>query len=262
MLRYFGLFIFALFLMPYSLYAQFTISSAITNNICSGDAAGSISLTVSGGNSPYTYQWNPNGQTTQSITNVSGGDYSVTITDNSGNDTTIALVISEPSAIADNSQIDLPYCTNNGTIVISPSGGTAPYDFLWNNGNTIQGITEAGAGDYSVIITDAINCTATFAYQLTEDECFVTPQAYFTPNDDGINDTWAISNSQYFPDAKLIVFDRWGVKVYQNRGMYEEWDGKSYLGIPVPDAAYYYFFYKDKNDEQKGAKKGSVIIIR
>ncbi|HEY4799674.1 MAG TPA: gliding motility-associated C-terminal domain-containing protein, partial [Bacteroidia bacterium] len=109
---------------------------------------------------------------------------------------------------------------------------------------------------------DANGCTKRYSYVLAQEKCFVEPAKYFTPNDDGINDTWVIVNSQYFNNIHLIVFDRWGTRVFEKRGTYEPWDGKSYLGLPVPDAVYYYFFYQDKEDKQKDAIKGSVTIVR
>mgnify|MGYP001600970250 CR=1 FL=1 len=101
-----------------------------------------------------------------------------------------------------------------------------------------------------------------FSYPLTEIECKVYPAQHFTPNGDDFNDTWSIANAQYFNNARLIIFDRWGTKVYEHKGLYEPWNGKSYLGIPVPDAAYYYFFYRDKDNKQKQAQSGSITIVR
>ena len=244
------------------LHAQLNISPTIANATCPDTSDGSISVSVSGGTLPYTYQWLPGGQTTSAITGLSPGTYSISATDNDGINSTASYVVG-PVPISDNSQIQSPFCTSNGSIIDIPSGGNgSPYQFLWNTGQTIAGILSIGAGNYSVIITDVNNCTANFSYSLTEIECFISPEQYFTPNGDGINDTWLIANAQYFDNIHLIVFDRWGTRVHEQRGTYQPWDGKSYFGIPVPDAVYYYFFYQDKDDKQKNAKNGSVTIIR
>lgn len=251
------------FVLPYSSFSQFTITPTIVNSTCSYDSSGSISILVSGGAIPYTYLWSPGGETSSAITGLMPGTYAVTITDNSGADSIVSFVVVAPPPIIDSSHTVIdPACTNDGRIVLLVSGGTPGYQYAWSNGSPNVGITELWAGDYSVLVTDANNCTATFNFSLTETECFVTPTKHFTPNDDGINDTWSISNSQYFPDAKIIIFNRWGSRVYEHKGLYESWDGKSYLGVPVPDAVYYYFFYQDKDDKQKAAKSGSVTIIR
>ena len=243
-------------------YAEFTITSTVTAVTCPGGNDGSVSVNVSGGTPPYTYAWLPGGEITPAIIGLNAGNYDLTITDNAGIDSVVSFPVTQPAPILDNALDSTPFCTTNGYIALSPSGGTGPYQFLWNTGSIIAGLTSIGAGDYSVVVTDANNCTAGFSYTLTEGECVVTPASYFTPNGDEVNDTWSINNSDYFPEARLIVFDRWGIKVYEHRGLYERWDGKSYLGIPVPDAVYYYFFFRDKNDKQKAAKQGSVTIIR
>lgn len=246
-----------------SVFAQFTVISSITNVTCPAGNDGRVSASVSGGTTPYTYLWSTSpAQLSSSATGLSAGNYSLTITDNTGADTTIVITISQPSAILDNSAIHQPICIKNGSIALNPTGGTPSYQILWNTGQTNFSITGLDAGSYSVIITDAKNCTANFSYSLSQTECTVSPHSYFTPNGDGYNDTWAIGNSHYFREAHLIVFDRWGTRVFEHRGLYEPWDGKSYLGIPVPDAVYYYFFYPDKNTSQKEARNGSVTILR
>jgi gliding motility-associated-like protein len=152
----------------------------------------------------------------------------------------------------------------NGSISVSVSGGTAPYTYQWPAGwQNTAAVSGLIAGTYSVIITDNKGIDSTFTFVVDAIVmCDVTPEKFFTPNDDGINDTWYIPNSQFFENARVIVFDRWGTKVYEHKGLYESWDGKNYLGIPVPSSVYYYFFYQDKNDKQKNAKSGSVTIMR
>jgi gliding motility-associated-like protein len=259
---FFVFFVVSRFSAYYSFSQTFTIIPSVTNVTCPGGNDGIAAVTVMGGTPPYTYLWNPSSQTTSSATALSAGNYSVTITDNAGNDSIFSISVSQPQPISDNPDIQSPFCTSNGHIILSPTGGTPPYSFNWNDGSTYFFINNAGPGNYSMFITDANNCTASFSYSLTETECFVTPSSYFTPNGDDINDTWDITNSQYFPDARVIVFDRWGTRVWEHKGLYEPWDGRSYLGIPVPDAVYYYFFFQDKDDKQKEAKRGSVTIIR
>lgn len=251
-------------LFPMLSIGQFTVNPTVTNSNCPDDSTGSISLVVSGGSSPYTFLWSPGGELSSSVTGLVPGVYGVTITDNSGADTTLSFSVGPDAFQNDttNGKVNTPFCTSNGHIIMDVTGGTAPYQYAWNDGSSGIFITQLGAGDYSVIVTDANTCSTTFNFHLEEATCFVTPDPYFTPNGDGINDTWTIAESQYFPDAHVVIFDRWGVRVYDHKGTYEPWDGKSNLGVPVPDAAYYYFFYQDKDDKQKASKNGSVIILR
>ena len=240
-----------------------TVTSIITNATCPTDSNGAVSVSVSGGSAPYTYQWQPDGQISPSVTGLRPGTYTITVSDNTGANSTLYFVVG-PSPIMNDStnNVQSPICTNDGYIQLSISGGTSPYTYSWNTGSANPGITQLSEGIYSVIVTDAHTCSASFSFTLVRGDCFISPDQYFTPNGDGFNDTWLIKNSQYFPEAKLIVYNRWGTRVYEHTGLYENWDGKSYLGIPVPDAVYYFFFYQDKSDKEKNAVRGSVTIIR
>ncbi|MBI4947227.1 MAG: gliding motility-associated C-terminal domain-containing protein [Bacteroidetes bacterium] len=253
------------------LFSQtFTITLSTTSVTCPGGNDGSASVSVAGGTMPYSYQWMPGGETSFSITGLAAGTYSVKIADNTAYDSTVFCVITGPTPIVNDTaqkKVINPFCADPGSILLNISGGTpmaigTPYTYLWNTGSANAGISQLSEGDYSVNVTDANNCVASFSFSLPKKECVVSPEPYFTPNGDGYNDKWTIEDTQFFPDAKVIVFNRWGTKVYEHRGLYEPWDGKSYLGIPVPDAVYYYFFYQDKNDKEKDALRGSVTIIR
>ena len=247
-------------------YAQFTVAATPTNGTCATDSTGSVTLILSNGTPPYTYKWSPGGQTTSSLPAITSGIYSVTVTDNTGSSSTASCIVGPAPILNDSADhFQNPICTNNGYVDLVVSGGTGAHQYLWNTGSTDDKILDLSAGDYSVVVTDANSCSAAFSFQLIQGKCFVSAQSFFSPNGDDINDTWQIANSQYFPDARVIVFNRWGTKVYEHRGLYEPWDGRSYLGIPVPDAVYYYFIYQDKEETKKEAiehTRGSVTIIR
>ncbi|TAH43380.1 MAG: T9SS type A sorting domain-containing protein, partial [Bacteroidetes bacterium] len=133
--------------------------SSVSHVTCFGGSNGSITATGSGGTSPYSYVWS-NGATTQSITNVPAGTYTVTVTDSLGCMNTRTFVILEPAKISGAATSTAALCNLlNGTATVFPSGGNAPYTYLWNNGQTGQTATGLGAGSYSVIVTDANGCT-------------------------------------------------------------------------------------------------------
>lgn len=151
------------------------------------------------------------------------------------------------------------------TVTIT-SAVNPPYSFQWSNGQNSSGnsasIENLEVQNYFVIISDASGYDTTITFTIQEIECEMAPEIGFTPNGDGYNDTWYISNSQYFPNALVLVYNRWGQKVYENKGLYEEpWDGRDMFGTPLPDASYFFLVYKDKKDE-KAIKKGSVSIVR
>lgn len=129
-----------------------------TDALCNGTATGSATVVTS--STDFTYGWAPGGQTGQSVTNLLAGAYTVTVVDTNGCDTTLQVNIAEPDAIAVasmNSTNETCGGLGNGLLQAVVSGGTAPYTYSWSNGSTAASIT-AGAGDYSVSVSDANGC--------------------------------------------------------------------------------------------------------
>lgn len=138
-----------------------SISGVVSDVTCHGANNGSIDITVSGGSSSnYSYVWN-NGATTQDISGLAPGAYTVTVTDNVLCVSTYAAVITQPSAIQFSLAVTDGNCQGaTGSIDLSVTGGTPAYTYNWSNGATTQDITNLVAGSYTVTITDANNCTA------------------------------------------------------------------------------------------------------
>ncbi len=137
-------------------------STMVSNNVsCNGSCDGDALVTVSGGTPPYTYSWNTVPvQTTQSIANLCPGQYVVTITDANNCTLNDTVTITEPSAIVANESLTNPGCgLCDGSITLNPTGGTAPYTYLWNTGDVTPVISNLCAGTYTVDITDATGCT-------------------------------------------------------------------------------------------------------
>ncbi|MDQ3193328.1 MAG: hypothetical protein M3Q58_17225, partial [Bacteroidota bacterium] len=137
-----------------------TGASQITNNeSCYGTQDGSASVFPTGGTAPYNYSWIPGGYTTNNISNVSAGVYSVQIMDANGCILNVSVTINGPSEIFPNPSFVEPDCgVPNGEITLNPSGGAAPYTYLWASGQTTATITGLGAGLYPVSITDNMGC--------------------------------------------------------------------------------------------------------
>ncbi|MEI6678011.1 MAG: cadherin-like domain-containing protein, partial [Mariniphaga sp.] len=141
--------------------------SAITSSTC-GNSAGGINITPSGGSS-FTYLWN-NTATTQDISSIPAGNYSVIITNNSGCSVVGNYIVSNtggPTASVAQTNV-LCNGSNTGDITLTVSGGTAPYSFAWSNGATDQNLSGLAAGTYSVIITDALDCTGAASAIITQ----------------------------------------------------------------------------------------------
>ena len=149
--------------------SPFNTSKLSANINCFGNANGTASVTVSNGTLPYVYLWS-NGGTTSSVSNLTAGNYFVTITDGSACQHVDSFTITAPTAL--NTQVNptnvLCNGNNSGSASASVIGGTANYTLHWfdnTNGNSVSNLS---AGNYSVTVTDANNCTAVSNFTITE----------------------------------------------------------------------------------------------
>ncbi len=132
---------------------------------CFGNASGQATAIGTGGDGPLSYVWNSNPpQTTALATGLAAGNYVVTVSDSFGCEGIDSVIITEPTAleVVLDSIVDV-LCAgeSTGEIVITPSGGTAPYTFLWSNGSTDEDLVALPAGTYTGTITDANGCELT-----------------------------------------------------------------------------------------------------
>lgn len=126
-------------------------------------------------------------------------------------------------------------------------------------------------------ISPVVNPNETTTYFLTVDNgvCSITDEVTvfveegleipntFSPNGDGINDTWDILGIENFPDCSIQIFTRWGQIVYQATGYSKEkrWDGRSKSGKELASGAYYYVINL-RDDAYEQPIKGTVSLIR
>ncbi|HWB63707.1 MAG TPA: T9SS type A sorting domain-containing protein [Chitinophagales bacterium] len=142
-----------------------SVSATPTSPACHGGATGSINLSVGGGTQAYTYLWS-NNATTQNLNNITGGNYSVVVTDAHNCTATYAVTVTEPAAINITASItNLPCASggNTGAVDITVTGGTPSLGYVWSNSATTEDISGLGAGSYTVTVTDANSCSATFS---------------------------------------------------------------------------------------------------
>ncbi len=149
--------------------AALNVTEAHTDILCNGSSTAAINISPSGGTSPYTFLWN-DGNINQNRTTLSAGNYSVTVLDNNSCSSSVGVNISEPSAFSVSAIRNNIPCNggNIGSIVIAPSGGTAPYTYTWNDGNTSQNRNFLSAGTYSLTVNDNNNCTFSITTQITQ----------------------------------------------------------------------------------------------
>ncbi len=150
------------------------LSSSVssTNAVCYNIPGGSATVTsVSGGTGPYSYLWSnfAVGATAQNL--IGGNYYSVIITDHNGCKQQDSVFVAQPAQLSISDSISNFSCynANNGSITLTVSGGTTPYNYSWSNGSTAQNISGLASGTFSVTVTDAFSCSASAMFLLSSD---------------------------------------------------------------------------------------------
>ena len=143
---------------------------AIDNPIsCGAVCDGQLTVSGSGGVGPYTYMW-PGGIMGATINNLCAGAHVVTITDANGCTGTVSQTLTQPNAVVTTiAQAGTILCFGDSTVTLTASttGGTAPFNYIWNTGATGSVINNTGAGTYSVTTTDANGCSSVTPFTVT-----------------------------------------------------------------------------------------------
>ena len=131
-----------------------------TNNVsCFGYSNGNASVSVSGGTTPYSYQWS-NGQTTSSISNLTIGNYFITVTDNNGCIDSNSVTINQPPLLVITANANPSLICQGSNSILSTNGANT---YSWSNGMTGSNITvtPSNSTTYTVTGTNTDGCTAT-----------------------------------------------------------------------------------------------------
>ncbi|MBI1288207.1 MAG: HYR domain-containing protein, partial [Flavobacteriales bacterium] len=147
------------------------VVDTVIDATCSGSTDGAITVEATGGTAPYDYFWpdlNTGGAT---VTDLSSGVYEVQVTDDHGCTWSMNVIVGQPSSIE--AQIDVQTevsCngSDDGSALVTVSGGTAPYTYLWSNNDTDSLATGLAAGQHFVTVTDAGGCDTTLLFTITE----------------------------------------------------------------------------------------------
>lgn len=244
------------------------------DTVCYGANSGTISLSgITGNVLTWAYSvdtgtsWTPipNITTTQNYSNLTQQTLYAAIVQNNScpADTSAAVTIDVfapfPVSAGNDTMIDL------GTSLVLNGSGTGAA--IWSpatglNSTTLFTPTSTPSADivYTLTVLDSNGCTNSDNVTIT----VIFPQFngmisnLFTPNADGINDTWYIQDIDKFPGNEVFVYNIYGNKVYEKKDYMNDWKG-TYNGADLPDGTYYYIL---KFDAGSKPHKGSVDILR
>ncbi|HBS87783.1 MAG TPA: hypothetical protein DEA97_14580 [Bacteroidales bacterium] len=161
-------------------YVTTTISG--TDISCFEGSDGTVSLTVSDGIPPYTFNWS-NGSHAEDLTGLTAGIYSVTVFDANGCDTENEIELTQPDLLEANIDITDVSCfgETDGAADLTITGGTMPYSQIWSNGAVTEDISGLAGGNYSVTVTDDNSCIATAFIFVTQPDAPLTAVLAQTP---------------------------------------------------------------------------------
>jgi gliding motility-associated-like protein len=144
---------------------------------------------------------------------------------------------------------------SSGTYLWTPSTSLSNAALL--NPNANPSLTTS----YTLRVTTLQGCVATDDMTLTVIPYCIKPMNAFTPNGDGINDRWLITNGNCLANAQVQVFNRYGAKVFEDKNYRNTWEG-TYNGSPLPDGTYYYVISFRLINNKVENRTGNVTILR
>jgi gliding motility-associated-like protein len=249
---------------------QLTVTSTITDYSC-GITDGEINLAVTGGTGTYTYTWSPNVSTTNIATGLTGGSYSVIVTDAQGCTQSLQMTVGTIEGDLISVSAD-SYIINEGETTILHAEGTpgVVYDsIVWSpaTGLSCTNCTDpiaspSGTMTYYATLYSPDGCTDTDTLIISVSypcsEVFVA--TLFSPNSDGLNDVHCVRGS-CIAKLEFLIFDRWGEVVFESTDQDDCWDG-NFRGKPAQTGVYIYKLTAILDDGSTFTDSGNINLIR
>lgn len=249
-----------------------TTAASSIDITCFGFNDGQLTVTATGGAAPFTYSLGTLTNSTGIFSNLSGGTYTVTVTDNNGCSTNVTNTITEPQPVeilvspnpvevtlGESQSIDVS-TNQSGPFAYSwlPASGLSCYDcpspvFSGNNSVT-----------YTVTAVNNNGCAATLSVPVRVVPVYdVFIPNVFSPNNDGANDVWQLyTNVKSIKQYSVMIFNRWGEKVFESSNISEGWDGR-YKGEFAPPGVYVYHIQIVWMDNRSDSGyKGSITLLK
>lgn len=215
---------------------------------CNGSSDGSLTLNVSGGLPPFTYQLTSTGSWSNSsiFNDKISGQYLLRVKDANGCVKDTSVFLSQPDKIVvDTTSVgnDCNGVDNGGVINVSVKGGTAPFQYIWSHDPNLNTAKIAGLvnGVYSVKVVDANGCSGNATVEILYNNCckpFI-PNA-FTPNGDGANDNYRVEYKGDMDLKEMYIYNRYGQRVFSSSNVSKTWDG-TFNDKKVDAGTYFYY---------------------
>jgi gliding motility-associated-like protein len=184
------------------------LTAANNNVICVGSAV-AVSATASGGTPAYSYSWTPNLGTGSTVNAVNAGTYTVAVTDANGCSGTSSIGLTTSNPIATLSASDSTICPGQCEFLFATGASNSPVTFSWlpSNPSVNDTLSFCSDGLYSVIVTDANNCSDTASLLITENPVPVADFAFLPSPPQQPNVPIYFSDSSYITTGSIISWD-------------------------------------------------------
>ncbi len=249
---------------------------------CGTTPDGAIELTVNGGATPPTIDWNIDefdGQ--MALIGLSGGFYAVTVTDISGCTDSTSVLLPSPGdlrLICQTQNQATSDLGNNGAIAVEFEGSDGPFTLSWEGPdsgsqelmeNQKLSVNNLSPGFYTFFLQDVNGCvTGCQAEIIIENSSRVVLPNAFSPNGDGVNDFFTIQSTDEALTNVLLfqVYDRWGELVFERQNLLPgdanlQWDG-TFNGRELGPGIFVYYAELSFNDGTVSNAKGDILLVR
>ena len=153
---------------------------------------------------------------------------------------------------------DTTICKGQPLLLQAAVNGNANYK--WQNGSTGSSFNVTAPGDYEVTVTNECG-EKSDKITVKEGLCVLKMPNAFSPNHDGVNDVFRIKNPWYIREFHMVIYNRWGEKVFESFDPNKGWDG-NYNGIAQSTGEYIWMIALTDVDGEKDSSRGFVILTR
>jgi gliding motility-associated-like protein len=262
-------------LMPVAIPGSYSVS--VTKDGCTGvdtvvlvvapqpvvdlgpDQCYTSAFSLDAGNPGLIYQWST-GDTSQYLNVTQSGQYSVTVTshlsnDCNGTDDIVLRIIPEPIFSLNDAEI----CSHEELVVAGITNLHPEHTLSWSPGGATTiplTISNLAPGQYTYTLTVEGCETYTGSMNLEVLDCELTIPNVFTPNADGVNDQFVIQNLEHYKNSRMIIYNRWGQRVFESDDYANNW----WNGERHSDGVYFYVLLITDRVEREYS--GSVTVLR